>query len=127
MTNIEKQFFKTFGIEPKMLCECSFKNLYDYRIDYGSDVCIRMDDDIKNPCDSCELAKQIHPLYPKITDRILLELVCILNKHYCENYQCATMLIGLTLNEVKRCILVECLENEKHIRQQVRALFREEK
>lgn len=92
MTNIEKQFFETFGIEPK---ELDYPDNFEY--------------------------------YPSITDRVLLELVCILNKHYCENYQCATMLIGLTLNEVKRCILVECLENEKHIRQQVRALFREEK
>ena len=118
MTEIEKQFFEAFGIEAKMLCECSFKNLHDYRIDYGSDVCIRMDDYIKNPCDSCELAKQIHPLYPSITDRVLLELICILppNGFFSTN-----------TDDLKIEILTKCLKRERdeNIRKQIRALFTE--
>lgn len=128
---IEKQFFETFGIEPKMLCECSFKNLHDYRIDYGSDVCIRMDDDIKNPCDSCELAKQIHPLYPKITDRVLLELICVLNDFEGINVE-ATTIKGLKEELLKQCIepFQFPIAYEEHheidkLYEQVRALFRE--
>ena len=105
MLDIEKRFFETFGIEQIRRTYCT----------HGEN-CVR--------CDSnCKDLKIVS--YPSITDRLLLELICILNKHYYENYQCATMLIGLTLCEVKRCILTECLENEKHIRQQVRALFSE--
>ena len=78
MTNIEQQFFKVFGIEPIMLCDCEFKNLYDYRIEYGQDVCIHTESKAKNPCLKCKLAKQTHPLYPEITAEKLLELICII-------------------------------------------------
>lgn len=113
MTNIEKQFFEAFGIEAIAKCvKPDIKRINPTFCEY-----------YKN-CTECDYYDY---KYPSITNRVLLELICILNKHYCENYQCATMLIGLTLCEVKRCILTECLENEKHIRQQVRALFKEEK
>ena len=88
-SDLEKQFFETFGIEPKMLCDCEFKNLYDFRIEYGQDVCIHMDEG-ENPCQKCELAAQKHPLYPEITDRRLLELICIC---------CGTYFRGFSISE----------------------------
>lgn len=109
-TELEKQFFECFGIEPKMLCDCEYKNLYDYRIEYGQDVCIHSEDE-KN-CQDCELAKQIHPLYPEITDRKLLELFAIDNV--------------TTYEELKIYILCRIIynyENDENKRCQVKALF----
>ena len=60
MTNkLEKQFFDTFGIEPKLDCKrCGAMN-------FAIGQCAEVD---------CEKT------YPPITDRILLELICILNQ-----------------------------------------------
>jgi len=107
MTEIEEQFFKTFGIEPFIYCS-------NPRLDCSA----RSEGTCKK---ECEYYSGI--LYPEITAEILLELICILNKHYQDNYQCATMLVGTTIEEVKKCILSECFENEKHIKAQVRKVF----
>lgn len=77
-----QEFFETFGIKPIMLCNCEFKNLYDYQLEYGQDVCIHMEED--NACDNCELAKQDYPLYPEISSRKLLRLLCLHNS-YCKD------------------------------------------
>jgi hypothetical protein len=61
--------------------------------------------------------------YPEITDRKYFMLVLLLNKLYTENYQCASMFTSLTLEDLKREILFECLKNKKHLKQQVKALF----
>ena len=65
MTNeLEKQFFDTFGIEPK----------------YEDGTC-DMDDECRyTECSTCQRINKFN--YPQITDRILLELICINNRHY---------------------------------------------
>ena len=126
MTNTEEQFYKTFEIEPTMLCGCEFKNLYDYRIAYGSDVCIYAEvEDEKEHCSTCRLAKQIHPLYPVITDRILLELICILNSTNGIN---CTAYESKNIKDLEKEILNECIEiaDDKELKQQVQALFKGE-
>ena len=97
MNKIEEEFYKTFGIEPIILCDCEFKNLYDYSIAYGSDVCIHAEDEGKGHCKKCKLAKQTHPLYPEITDRILLELLALINNKTleCMKKQILTKVIGI--------------------------------
>lgn len=55
-TELEQQFFKVFGIEPKI-----------YETD-GRDI-----DDNGDVC-----SWYIEEIYPEITDRVLLELICIL-------------------------------------------------
>ena len=107
-TELEKQFFECFGIEPKMLCDCEFKNLYDYSIEYGQDVCIHIEED-KSNCQDCELAKQIHPLYPKITDRKLLELIAIVAKHR------VLKVYATTYQEIKNDILKTCIALKDNI------------
>ena len=57
--NIEEEFFKIFGIEKQQTCSRSDTC-------YNGSVC--------NDCEGCNAYK-----YPQITDRILLELICILN------------------------------------------------
>lgn len=60
-TEIEKQFFDTFGIVPKLDCKrCGAKT-------FALGQCAEVD---------CKKT------YPQITDRILLELICINNRHY---------------------------------------------
>ena len=57
VTKLEKQFFDTFGIEPRQTCKVTStcNNFVNY-----------------NDCNGCNSYK-----YPQITDRILLELICI--------------------------------------------------
>lgn len=61
MNEIEEKFFKTFGIEHiERYQDCS-KN--------AEGIC-------ENTCDFCDYYKDVY-CYPPITDRILLELICI--------------------------------------------------
>ena len=123
MTNIEQEFFKTFGLEPIMLCDCEFKNLYDYRIEYGQDVCIHIESKAKNPCLKCKLAKQVHPLYPEITDRVLLELICILSRKD-NNY--IVLDKQNNIEELKQYILTQLINNEYRVDiDEIQSLFRE--
>lgn len=125
-TELEEQFFKVFGIEPKMLCDCEFKNLYDYRIEYGQDVCIHTEDNIKEPCKICELAKQIHPFYPKITDRVLLELICIQGN--IDYFMIDNSGNPISVNGLKKSVLHTLTllsKNHKELKQQIQQLFKE--
>lgn len=105
MSEIEKEFFDTFGVEAKYKCtkdgNCYFQE-----------------------CSKCDW--YIHT-YPQITDRRLLELICILNKHYSEHYQIASMIVGKNIEEVKKSILNDCIEQSKHkdFKHQVQAIFKE--
>ena len=65
MTEIEKQFFDMFGIESIKRRTCT-----------NADDC----PDERLVCDTCEHWRIIREDYPQITDRILLELICILAK-----------------------------------------------
>lgn len=112
MSQIEKQFFDTFGIEPKTYLLCTS----------GWD-CIDA-----QPCEKCGYSKVIEDEYPPITDNILLELIC-LNDIY---------LWGIhpnTVNELKNVLLNKYIEyvnlmadeNEKQeYINQVQALFKED-
>jgi hypothetical protein len=102
MTNeLEKQFFDTFGIEPKEKVNQTF-NGAEFKV---------------------ETIKE----YPQITDRIYLELHCLLNSLDAPPY-------GLTVKEFKKDILIsaigvlsrnETAERIDNIKQQVKALFEE--
>ena len=73
MTEIEKLFENANAY--KMLCNCEFKNLYDYRIEYGSDVCDYTESKIKEPCKVCKKAKQKIKYYPDFTAEKQLKLI----------------------------------------------------
>lgn len=78
MTEIEKMFENANAY--KMLCNCEFKNLYDFRIEYGSDVCDYTESKIKEPCKVCEKAKQKIKYYPDFTAEKQLLLIQLLAK-----------------------------------------------
>ena len=105
MTNeLEKQFFDTFGIEPITHAvwdstETKWKNFESWEE------------------------------YPQISDRILLELICILSQHYSweeENW----FIERTTIEELKEWLLEVFIEIDKIglskiIKHQVRTLFEE--
>ena len=111
-TEIEKQFFDTFGIEKIIPCyKCNMQNTnWDCKR-----TCLYDDEKRKE--------------YPTITDRILLELICILSQHYCwgeENW----FIERTTIGELKEWLLEEFIEIDKIslskiIKHQVQALFEE--
>lgn len=68
MTNeLEKKFFNTFGIEPKKGCTA-----YDRFAEEEADAICN---------DKCAECLYLDDVYPQITDRILLNLICIANEY----------------------------------------------
>lgn len=78
MTEIEKMYENANAY--KMLCNCEFKNLFDYSIDYGQDVCIHAEDENRKGCEGCELAEQNVKYYPPFTAEKQLLLIQLLAK-----------------------------------------------
>ena len=86
-TEIEKQFFDTFGIEPKVISAPNY-HWEDYILEY-----------------------------PQITDRILLNLILIMNPY--------APPVGDTMEEMKEQVLYWCTQYAKKLKHQVQALFKE--
>ena len=107
ITEIEQQFFDTFEIKPKyktcVFKYCKNKKEYD-----------------------CENCNDREWYYPQITDRILLELICILTKRYdyadqnwltkCDNAEALKV-------AVLRLLLLCTSEQIETYKHQVRTLF----
>ena len=87
-SELEKQFFQCFGIEPK---ELEYPDNFTY--------------------------------YPEITDRILLELICILSESPISIGFDVLMLGASDVDKLKGYILLACMGFSKDIKQQVRTLF----
>ena len=109
MTNdLEKTFFDTFGIEPKHIfrgCRLGAK--------YYAEIC---DETTCNGCDE-EIRKTE---YPQITDRILLELICIFTQ--CVDLDCYDSVEQLKIATLKTLI---GWRPNKEVRRKVQALFKE--
>lgn len=84
-TELEKQFFNTFGIEP-------------------------MEQEV------FVLKRMVVKEYPQITDRILLQLLVIINDFYFRVD---------SIEELKEVVLKECIKWADEYRHQVQALFKE--
>lgn len=100
-TDVEKKFFEEFGIEPKEKCKY-FTNKERCKLDIPHTACI------------CECIEP-EEVYPKITDRILLELIVINNEN--------APAVGDTLDELRNQVLYWCIVYKKRIYHQVRKLF----
>ncbi len=118
MTNeLEKTFFDTFGIEPReekyCLWECKEPSLEHV------------------PCNK-ECKYQRHDIYyPQITDRILLELICILLSN---NSAYMFKLGDWNVEKLKDTVLTTCIklpdfleweDTSEYFKHQVQALFEE--
>lgn len=137
-TELEQEFFKTFGIEPKCIDGCKVEDEYwdneELANKYGT-FDIYMDAKCGNQENCTTLCKCAYTkeVYPEITDRILLELICILNKFIILNF------LAIELKKLKDEILEECIrcmttpfwnnskgeQNRKELKHQVQSLFRE--
>ena len=99
-TELEEQFFKTFGIEQKR----KTRPLYDgYKIFW------------------------FEP-YPEITDRKLLEMICILSQWDADNYY---QILANNMQDLKNEILNDCTNfkqklKNKYFDTQIQQLFKEE-
>lgn len=123
MTNeLEKQFFDTFGIEPKWKSEQCDGWMRTTAVAYFTNL---------EEAKKFGIVFQEEPEYPQITDRILLELICI---DFNENpYKCRGGQASVA--EVKERILSDFIhefENDLYldkedIKHQVRTIFKEER
>lgn len=115
-TDLEKQFFDTFGIEPRLDCKrCGAKN-------FALGQCAEV---------NCEKT------YPQITDSILLELITFIGKKgfgflYCENtfstgFGNRKDLITVQAENFKEGILTLAIQKKTvlRIKKDVQALFKE--
>lgn len=100
-TELEEQFFKTFGIEPIS----KWHKCKDY-----SCVC----------CDEYDNCSKREFIYPEITDRILLKLIC---KVYCLMFSTQ----GTTIEILKEDILKEFIYWQEDVdKNEIQQLFKEE-
>ena len=127
MTNeLEKQFFDTFGIEPEIFTGCKLE-----KNNWKEDTCPFEKDGIMELCHKvCKYAFTEREIYPQITDRILLELICIHNTYL------ETNLYSLEYKSLKKEILKDLINEQEsrefkkdyisdNMKHQIRTLFEE--
>ena len=109
-TELEKQFFDTFGIEPKETITCIIEE--DWLNDYHLKTWYPISEWMKNntPCkgekecsNKCN-CYQVKNKYPQITDRHYLELICILNDYTGIDVR------AIKIEELKEELLEHCTE-----------------
>ena len=114
MNEIEEKFYKTFGIEKIVIKGC-----YEYYTDVEG-IDIWEENDCKNKdCTKCPKDKTVKK-YPPITDRILLELICIAS--------CYTDFRGSkTIDDLKEKTLTSLISDAEILerRKAVQSLFTE--
>ena len=94
ITDIEKQFFDTFGIEPKDRFKGCENGITFYT--YGCDM---------PSCKGC--SKEIREKeYPQITDSILLKLICILTCYYLDERE-PYEITSINMEQLKQEILTD--------------------
>ena len=108
-TDIERQFFDTFGI-PQLCCKEYITNCLKY-----------------GECEECKNYDSTFSTYPQITDRILLELICIAQSRFDLNFR---NLCFDKIENLKYAVLDQILEYENRkynhsIKHQVQTLFKE--
>ena len=110
-TEIEKQFFETFGIEPKSVKRTLKLAMPGYD---ESDL----PEDLRQFISS---QAQVYHVYPQITDHILLELICIVLNAY-EKLEVYT---EYTVEKLKEKTLKQLILAQDDVYSQVRTLFKE--
>ena len=141
MSDIEQQFFKTFGIEPKIKDGCEYAdnywnnerlaNLYGTFDAYLKEKCPYENKECYTIC-SYAYDKEV---YPEITAEKLLELVYIIgvkpygflyiNDTYSTNINSRTDIILVEADDFKEGVLTLAIQPrvQLRIKRQVRALF----
>ena len=126
-TELEKQFFDTFGIEPKETITCIIEE--DWLNDYHLKTWYPISEWMKNnaPCEGEKECSnkcncyQVENKYPQITDRQYLELICLYTKEI-RSFVCYTSNLKMLKEEVLKEFISEKDGFTKH---QVQAIFKE--
>lgn len=107
MNEIEKRFFDTFGIEPKRGCTA-----YDKFTEEEADAICN---------DKCAECSYLDDVYPKISDHVLLELICIAHTSPVITF------VSRDVKSLKEEVLMVLYDwvNSRNIKHQVQALFEE--
>lgn len=105
-SELEQEFYDTFGIEPEyktcIFKYCKNKEEYD--------------------CDNCG-DRLWH--YPEITAEKLLEMICILNSIYDCGFKNNTSLASKEVKYLKMEILKYCILHKEQIKTQIQQLFKD--
>ena len=125
-TDLEKKFFKVFDIKPKYQDTCTVEEKYwaneELANEYGTfdrymDVKCGNQENCTTEC-SCAYQKEI---YPQITDRHYLELICLYTKEI-RSFTCYTSNLKMLKEEVLKEFISE---KDGFIKHQVQAIFEE--
>lgn len=107
MSEIKRQFYEVFGVEPKYYCgdEYIFEAMLENECTDGN-------------LEKCKTCEKVGRTYPQITDRILLNLLCIINKY-------GNIVSSYNIEKLRDEILIKTiiLNEDIDIKPQVRALF----
>ena len=126
-TDIEKQFFETFGIKPEYQDRCTVEDKYwdneELANEYGTfDQYMNCKCGNQENCTtecSCAYQKEI---YPQITDTQYLQLLCLLAK----GMNTVTFFKDQDINNIKDSIVYGFILGKEYFdKQQVQALFKE--
>ena len=125
-TDLEKKFFKVFDIKPKYQDTCTVEEKYwaneELANEYGTfdrymDIKCGNQENCTTEC-SCAYQKEI---YPRITDRNYLELICLYTKEI-RSFTCYTSNLKMLKEEVLKEFISE---KDGFIKHQVQAIFEE--
>ena len=124
-TEIERTFFDTFEIKPKSVKRTLKLAMQGYD---ESDLPEDLEQFISSQA-------QVYNVYPKITNRILLELVCIFNQIDLDFYGEDDYFTAINYEGLKKEVIAKCKRladknaysefTGEHIKAQVQALFKE--
>jgi hypothetical protein len=128
-TDLEKKFFETFEIEPMLKGYSQVEDnwhglpMYSGKIKYFNSFEEMNKAGFHSIYDNEENEEDFKE-YPQITDRILLELICILCQRDYE-LGCCWFAISNNVEELKNYLLGDCIEWANDIKQQIQELFKE--
>ena len=138
--NLEKQFFDTFGIEPMLKGYSQVEDnwhglpMYSGEIKYFNSFGEMNKAGFHSIYDNEENEEDFKE-YPQITDRILLELICIIHQTDLDLHGEEYYFESLNYKDLKEEVIAKCKRladknafseaTGKHIKHQVQALFKE--
>ena len=128
-TEFEKQFFDTFGIEPKQFIKdfptrekaSAFGRKITGIPKYNKDKF-----EIGSYTNNIDIFQVHWKEYPQITDRQYLELICIISNYCQTKLQCDYQLYSVNIDELRKEVLRDCMEHSEHFKHQVQAIFKGE-
>lgn len=99
LQNKIQEFFKSFNIEP--IYVCGEERIYEAMLEY------ECTDGDRSKCKSC---KHVHSIYPEISSKIFMELLCILNEYNSEEYQSCSLICGTTKEKLINSLLEDFIQ-----------------